>query len=190
MKQLLTIAAILFSVTLLAQNPLKGMTDTTCILCPSLNFKDDGKSPLVWNGLGIGIKSEQIGVIRSSGKDTLDITYPALIKNNHLFKYIKVGNKLFKEVDLNEFPNGNFGFNGRFFGAKPLILTNNGYAIAEPARTPIIDTVKWIAPFKRADTTSYTTPKIVCRRIVDSLYYKTPKPIKNNTKKANKNKKQ
>lgn len=110
MKQLLTIAAILFSVTLLAQNPLKGMTDTTCILCPSLNFKDDGKSPLVWNGLGIGIKSEQIGVIRSSGKDTLDITYPALIKNNHLFKYIKVGDKIFQEVEpvikWYSYPNG------------------------------------------------------------------------------------
>lgn len=40
----------------------------------------------------------EIAKIKSSGQDTLEITYPALIKNNHLFKYIKVGDKIFEEV--------------------------------------------------------------------------------------------
>lgn len=216
MKKLLTITALLFSVTSFGQKQKLTLSasDTAVMLHKSNSTEgyrfydktktykstgdirakdfikmhiDDGISPLVWQGAGLGIKSEQIAVIRSSGKDTLDITYPSLIKNNHLFKYIKVGDKVFKEVE----EQSNFGYFGSIGFAQPLVLNNNGYyAIASPATTPIIDTVKWIAPFKRADTTSYTTPKIICRRIIDSLYYKTPKPIKNNTKKANKNKKQ
>lgn len=104
MKKLLTITAILFSVTLLAQNSLKGMTDTTCMLCPYLKPLVD-TTPLLQGNNRFGTvsfwnrNSEEIAKIKSSGQDTLEITYPALIKNNHLFKYIKVGDKIFQEIE-------------------------------------------------------------------------------------------
>lgn len=174
MKKLLTITALLFSLTSFGQrwnhnDGKKTMLD---------QWNDErGSTKQIWLGIN------QIAVIKSSGNDTLKILTQEIVDNNHLFKYIKVGDKVFKEVE----EQSNFGYFGSIGFAQPLVLNNNGYyAIAAPARTPIIDTVEWISPLKRGDTTSYTTPKIICRRIIDSLYYKTPKPIKNNTKKINK----
>lgn len=96
MKKILTITAILFSITLLAQHPLKGMNDTTTMLRPLIRLvTDDYLSAFhFWSW-----QNGEIAKIESSGQDTLEITYPALIKNKHLFKYIKVGDKVFQEVE-------------------------------------------------------------------------------------------
>lgn len=180
MKQLLTITAILFSVTLFSQE--------SKLIFKSNGGKifDDAKSLYQFSD-GYG----EIAKIKSSGQDTLEITYPALIKNKHLFKYIKVGDKIFQEVYTNESTSGNFGFNGRFSGAKPLILTNNGYAIAEPARliwneNIKADTVSLRQPFIRySDTTALITNKRICGHVIDSLILNSDtipfKPSKNKT---------
>lgn len=99
MKKLLTITAILFSVTLFSQE--------SKLIFKSNGGKifDDAKSFYQFSD-GYG----EIAKIKSSGQDTLEITYPALIKNNHLFKYIKVGDKIFQEVEpvikWYSYPNG------------------------------------------------------------------------------------
>ncbi len=88
MKKILTITAILFSVTLFSQE--------SKLIFKSNGGKifDDAKSLYQFSD-GYG----EIAKIKSSGQDTLEITYPALIKNKHLFKYIKVGDKVFQEVE-------------------------------------------------------------------------------------------
>ena len=108
MKKLLTITALLFSLNSFCQS----VDDTISVLKWNnwkitdnikskdlliSGYKDDGFSALqFWN---VFDKPEHIAKIRSSGNDTLEITYPSIIKHNHLFKYIKVGNKIFREVE-------------------------------------------------------------------------------------------
>lgn len=106
MKKLLTLSALLFSLTIFSQgisptDKRKWVYESTDdIRAKDLLIsrpKDDGFSALqFWNRFD---KPEQIAKIRSSGNDTLEITYPTIIKHNHLFKYIKVGNKIFREVE-------------------------------------------------------------------------------------------
>lgn len=99
MKKLLTITAILISLASSGQN-WKLYKSTDDIKVSDLLYRkylDDGDSPYqFWNW---GKNPEQIGVIRSSGKDTLEITYPSLVERKNLFKYIKIGDKVFQEVE-------------------------------------------------------------------------------------------
>lgn len=94
MKQLLTITALLFSVTSFGQTNKKQPIDTLPLikLDGGKIFDDARSSYQFWHGYS------EIAKIKSSGQDTLEISYPALIQNNHLFKYIKVGDKIFEEV--------------------------------------------------------------------------------------------
>ena len=114
MKKLLTITAILISVVSFGQN-LKLYKSTDDIRVSDLLYRkylDDGNSHYqFWNW---GKNPEQIAVIRSSGKDTLEITYPSLVERKNLFKYIKIGDKVFQEVEQSGV---------RFF---------NGYGITNP----------------------------------------------------------
>lgn len=88
MKKLLTITALLFSVTLFSQE------SKLIIKSEGMKIFDVKSSNYqFWDGYN------EIAKIKSSGQDTLEITYPALIKNKHLFKYIKVGDKIFQEIE-------------------------------------------------------------------------------------------
>ena len=90
MKKLLTITALLFSLTSFGQrwnhnDGKKTMLD---------QWNDErGSTKQIWLGIN------QIAVIKSSGNDTLKILTQEIVDNNHLFKYIKVGDKIFQEVE-------------------------------------------------------------------------------------------
>lgn len=163
MKKLLTITALLFSLTSFGQrwnhnDGKKTMLD---------QWNDErGSTKQIWLGIN------QIAVIKSSGNDTLKILTQEIVDNNHLFKYIKVGDKIFQEVEPVKkwYAHPNSWEQKSYF---PMYPISGGFAQVVPA----------IA--LKTDTTSFITTKRICGHVIDSLILNSDtipfKPSKNKT---------